>query len=289
MSWVEIDEEKCTVCGLCVTRCSRCFAEQEGQIITDSQEGNCILCGHCVSLCPTEAITHTKLNDDEFTAIGQGVNFETDRFIGFLKERRSHRHFLDKKVPRKDLELLMEACRWAPTGSNVQNVEVIIYTDPQKITKLSELTIDYFHWIAKRVQNKIARLEAEGKQDTLDYQMTFRSLGIGERLTQEKQAGRDPIFHKAPVLMVFHSINPTSAPKDNAVLAAHTVALTARTLGLESCYIGIFEVAAEYYPPLRDTVNLPPEHKVFNTMILGYPKLQFLKTVPRKAIKVRWE
>jgi nitroreductase/NAD-dependent dihydropyrimidine dehydrogenase PreA subunit len=289
MSWVVIDEEKCSGCGICAVRCPRCFSNNKGEILTDSNETNCILCGHCVSLCPTEAITHSKLKMKEFIGIKQNTQLDTETFIHFIKERRSHRHFLKKRVPKKELELLMEACRWAPTGSNVQNVEVILYTDPVKISKLSDLTIDYFKWINERVKRKIARLEAEGKQDTLDYQMTFRTMGIGDRMTRERQGGRDPIFHKAPVLMVFHSISPTSAPKDNAVLAAHTVALTARTLGLESCYIGIFEVAAEYYPPLREAIQLPPEHKVFDTMILGYPKLQFLKTVPRQPIKVRWE
>jgi len=289
MSWVVIDEEICTGCAVCVTRCPRCFSEQEGGILSNSQKENCILCGHCVSLCPAGAISHSQLKKEDFAEIEQGAAIETERFIDFLKERRSHRHFLDKKVPRKDLETLMEAGRWAPTGSNVQNVEVIIYTDPVKISKLSDLTIDYFVWIGERVEKKIARLEAEGKRDTLDYQMTFRALGLGDRMTQEKEAGRDPIFYRAPVLMIFHSIAPTSAPKDNAVLAAHTVALTARTMGLESCYIGLLEVAAEYYLPLREELNLPQDHKVFDTMILGYPKLTFLKTVPRRPIKVRWE
>lgn len=289
MSWVMIDEEKCTGCAICATRCPRCFTGLEGEILTDSDEEKCILCGHCVSLCPTGAITHSKLKGKDFVEIDRGVNFETETFIDFLKERRSHRHFLDKKVPRKDLELLMEAGRWAPTGSNVQNVEVIVYTDPVKIAKLSDLAIGYFTWIGERVKKKISRLESEGKQDTLDYQMTYRSLGLGERMTRDKESGRDPIFHKAPVLMIFHSIAPTSAPKDNAVLAAHTVALTARTLGLESCYIGLLEVAAEYFPPLREEIHLPADHKVFDTMILGYPKLKFLKTVPRQPLKVRWE
>jgi len=289
MSWVVIDQEKCTGCGICVERCQRCFTENNGEITADANRETCILCGHCVSLCPSEAITHTRLNMDDFMDIGREARLDTAGFIQFLKERRSHRHFLDRPVPKKDLELLMEACRWSPTGSNVQNVEVIVSTAPAKSSKISDLAIDYFNWIEERVERKLARLEAEGKQDTLDYQNTRRTLGIGDRMSADRDAGRDPIFYHAPVLMIFHSISPTSAPKDNCVLAAHTVALTARTMGLESCYIGLLEVAAEYYPPLKEELGLPPDHKVFDTMIMGYPKLNFLKTVSRQPVKVRWE
>jgi len=289
MNWISIDRDKCTACGICAVRCPRCFTKEGGEILAEASEDKCILCGHCVSLCPAGAITHSEFDPGDFSALGRKVNFETAKFIRFLQGRRSHRHFLQKKVARENLEILMEACRWAPTGSNVQNVEVIIYTDREKIDRLSDLTIEYFLWVHGRVQKKLTRMEAEGSKDTQDYQMTQRILSLGEGMKNEKASGRDPIFYRAPVLMLFHSIAPTSAPKDNCVLAAHTVALTARTMGLESCYIGIWEAAAEYYPPLKEALNLPPEHKLYDTLILGYPKLKFLKTVPRKPIQVRWE
>ena len=289
MSWVVIDEERCTLCGLCTTRCTRCFFERGGTIQTEANEETCILCGHCVSLCPSEAITHVRLDMEAFEPVARPTNFDTAAFIQFLSERRSHRHFLKKPVPQEDLARLIEACRWAPTGSNVQNVELIVYQDPEKIRQLSNLCIDYFFWIADRVKAKVARLTAEGKQDTEEYRFTLRGLGVGERMAKDRDAGLDPIFYHAPVLVIFHSISLTSAPKDNAVLVAHTLALTARTMGLESCYIGLVEVAARYFSPLKEALALPPGHEVFDTMILGYPKMKFLKTVPRKPIQVRWE
>ncbi|MBU2647198.1 nitroreductase family protein [bacterium] len=289
MTWVEIDEQLCDGCGICALRCDRVFTSSAGEITTDANEETCILCGHCVALCPNDAISHSRLDMNVFSAIEKGANLKTQEFIQFLKERRSHRHFLNRKIKEKQLDMILEAGRWAPTGSNVQNVEIIVYQDPAKIRKISDQVIDYFSWVNGKVQRKIERLEAEGKHNTEDYRFTRRMLGIGERMSQAKAAGRDPIFYNAPLLMIFHSISATSAPKDNAVLVAHTVALTARTLGIESCYIGLVEVAANYYMPLKAELKLPPDHEVFNAMILGYPELEFLKTVDRKPIHIRWE
>ncbi|MDY6843088.1 MAG: nitroreductase family protein [Thermodesulfobacteriota bacterium] len=289
MSWVSIDEEKCNGCGICVLRCPRCFIHSVEKIKVDANEKTCILCGHCVSLCPTEAVTHHKLNTSEFIKLGKETTFDTETFIQFLKERRSHRHFLDKKIPQEDLEALIDVCRWAPTGSNVQNVEMIVYQNQDKIEKLSDLVIDYFIGLTDRVKKRLARLESEGKQNTEDYTFTLRLLDIGTNMSVAKASGLDPIFYKAPVLMIFHSIAQTSTPKDNSVLIAHTLALTARTMGIESCYIGLMEIAANDHPPIVKELNLPLDHKVFSSMVLGYPKLKFLTTVDRKPLKVRWE
>ena len=289
MSWVEIDEGKCDACGICALRCDRVFTDNQGDITTDANEETCILCGHCVSLCPTDAIKHNRLDMETFSPIKTDTRLEAREFVQFLKERRSHRHYLDKQIEQQDLDTIIESGRWAPTGSNVQNVEIIVYQKPEKIQKISNLVIDYFNWVNEKVQHKIDRLEAEGKQDTEEYQFTKRSLDIADRMSKSQVDGRDPIFYKAPVLMIFHSTSPTSAPKDNAVLVAHTMALTARTLGIESCYIGLVEIAVNYYAPLKEELQLPPNHEVFNAMILGYPELEFLKTVDRKPIKIRWE
>jgi len=73
------------------------------------------------------------------------------------------------------------------------------------------------------------------------------------------------------------------------IIAAHTVTLTARTMGLESCYIGVLEISAQYYPPIMDELNLPPKHKIFSVLALGYPEQKYLRTVDRQPMKVRWE
>jgi nitroreductase len=225
---------------------------------------------------------------NHFADISQQTKIESDPFIQFIKERRSHRHFQDKPIPREYLEILVDVGRYAPTGSNVQNTEIILYTDRERISKVSDLTGEYFRWIEERVKKKLSRLEAAGKRGTNEYNFTARSLGMADRFEATKAEGKDPLFYDAPCVMIFHSPEQTSTPKDNAVLIAHTIALTARTMGLETCYIGLIEPAANYYPPLKEEFALPEGHKIFYTMIMGYPRLNYLKTVDRKPIKTRW-
>ena len=101
--------------------------------------------------------------------------------------------------------------------------------------------------------------------------------------------GLDVIFYGAPVVIVFHSSDAATTPKDDCVIAAQTVNMTAMTMGLGCCYIGLFTNASGAHPPIQGELKLPRGHKVYSTLIMGYPKIKFLKTVDRKPIKVTWE
>ena len=288
MSWTIIDQELCTQCGICVTRCIMNYREKDGEIISNASEATCNLCGHCVALCPTGAITHLKMDMDNFTELQDEPQIDTRAFFNFVRGRRSHRLFLDKKVPKKDLELLADLCRYAPTGSNRQMVEIMMIQDRGKMDRLSNHTVDFFEnkrdWLTKEVEDyKVLGKEvpqiftsALTMTDTLDMIVTARKFGF------------EVIFHQAPVAMIFHSPVETSCPKDDCVIASTTVTLAARTLGLETCYIGLFEFVANTYEPVIEELNLPVGHKVFSVLVLGYPELKFLRTVDRKPMSVQW-
>ena len=66
------------------------------------------------------------------------------------------------------------------------------------------------------------------------------------------------------------------------------MALTAMTLGLGTCYIGLLEAAANGSSSIRKVLNLPEAHRVFSVLILGYPVYEFQRTVDRKPIATRW-
>ncbi len=289
MSWVTIDRDECNECGLCAVRCMRCFSVQNEQMTVNATEENCNLCGHCVALCPTDAIVHHKMNQSNFLSVDQKLNFDTDQFIHFVRKRRSHRHFKEREVRREDLETLADVCRYAPTGSNRQAVELKIIQDSEKIARLSNHTLDYFIGLMGQINARVARLEADGEEVPQSVRDLHTNLLRYKGMEVAREIRLDVIFYSAPVVIVFHSSDAATTPKDDCVIAAQTMSMTAMTMGLESCYIGLFTNASGAHPPIREELKLPGGHEVYTTLIMGYPKIKFFKTVDRMPIKVTWE
>lgn len=57
--------------------------------------------------------------------------------LEFLKERRSIRFFQDKMISDEELEMILEAGRWAPSASNRQPWELIIIKNREILGKIA--------------------------------------------------------------------------------------------------------------------------------------------------------
>lgn len=287
MSWIEIDRDLCTGCETCVSICSRdCYTMVNGVAEAQADKTNCNLCGHCVAVCPTGAVFHNQMNMAEFKAPEGPDDISTERFIQFVRKRRSHRFFQDREVPWEILMQLVGVCRYAPTGSNMQMVEVLAITDRQKIRRLSELTVDYFRQNMLKIEKEVAELEASAKAIPIELAGARDRIPMTRRHLSSWEEGRNPILRNAPVVLIFHSAPNPSTPKDDCVIAAHTVTLTAMTMGLETCYIGLLEKAAAGSSVVLDALELPPGNKVYSVLIAGYPEYEFPRPVARKPIRI---
>ncbi len=261
MSLISIETENCNLCGICVERCANNFRASEDEITSTARLETCALCGHCVALCPTDVIVHHKMDMYNFPALDRKMKFDPDQFDEFVRGRRSIRSYKKKKIPHEDLARLVDLARYAPTGGNKQDVEILIIEDEKRNARISKLTAAF-----------IAKLYPPPKTE-------------GDEEVPPQRP--DPVFYKAPAVMIFHQ--PKNSGKTDSVIAAQTVVLAAMTLGLGTCYIGFLEHAWHNSAEVRKEVDLPDDHTIGSVLILGYPKQKYLRSVDRIPMNVRWE
>jgi nitroreductase/ferredoxin len=289
MKAVSIDYDKCNICSVCMQVSPRCFSKKDDRIEVDVDDRTCMLCGHCVAACPSTAMTHNIMDMENFPVVRKDKVIKTDDLIQFIRERRSHRAFAKKQIPKQDLEKLVDTIRYAPTGHNDQTVELIIIQNPERRKKLSDLAVDFNAMALEEDRRTLETLRAEGKASPgqvfeLEGRIEFRQM-----LVQGRDAGVDLVFYEAPAVVVFHSTTNTVTAKDNCTIASTTMGLLARTMGLETTYIYVFEHAATSYQPLTQELRLPKGNRVFSVLVMGYPKIKYLRVVDRKPIRARWE
>lgn len=289
MSWVSIDYAKCSNCGACIEGCMRCFSRKDEKVQVYADINCCSICGRCVALCPTEAITHTEMSMPNFHKIEKDSFIQPDDFFEFLRQRRSHRAFTDKKIPELVIKRLVDIVRYSPTGSNSQMVELLVIQGTEKRKILSDLTIDFMIKSGNESKKRVDELKVNRKASPEEIMQLEMMSFYGEMLRQSREMGLDPIFYNAPAVMVFHAKETKFSKKDDCVIASTTMGLLSRTMGLEYTYIGLFEGASNGYPAVMKALNLPEGNRVYSVIIVGYPKMRFIKTVDRKPTKVRYE
>ena len=59
--------------------------------------------------------------------------------LNFIKERRSIRAFQSKSVPENEIEMILEAGRWAPSASNRQPWQFIIIKSKEMLEKVAKV------------------------------------------------------------------------------------------------------------------------------------------------------
>lgn len=61
-------------------------------------------------------------------------------FFKMMAERRSHRDKFDseRKIPKEDMDMILESARRAPTPHNMQNFEIVVIEDKDVFDRISK-------------------------------------------------------------------------------------------------------------------------------------------------------
>ena len=187
-----------------------------------------------------------------------------------LRSRRSIRVYQERQVDKELLKTLIHAARYAPTGHNSQSVSWTVVYERAKVKRLKDLVIE---WMRKALAEEAPIAKALGMKGIL--------LG--------NDAGYDLIFRNAPHVTITHAAKEDKMAPTSCIIALTYLELAAKASGLGTCWAGFLDLAASFYPPVRDAMELPGEHTSYASMMIGYPKFQYCRIPARKEPSVTWK
>lgn len=197
-----------------------------------------------------------------------------DQFLELAKSRRSIRRFKSDPIDDGDIEKILEAARWAPSGFNMQPWEFVVVKDQQ-------------------LKDKIVEVVSQGHSTMFQMEAAREAWQGKNPIPKPKGGSSAPGFANAPVfilllgdtrtragLPMIHRHNDSSWNKTfisglaNTFLYMH---LAATSLGLASQWV------SEVYQPLshcmtKQLLGIPEPLIIYEMMVLGYAAM---KTPPK--------
>ncbi len=284
----KVTVEKCASCGLCVSVCPSFVLDWVDEKAMVRRPEWCIGCGHCGAVCPTEAVFSEATSFEKEPQPGPDPATTPETLQLLLRERRSIRSYTNDPVLPEVIQRILEAARYAPTGSNSQNVHYLVMTSPDEIAQLQRMTIGFYEKIFSRARGRLSGLlfALVAGRRTLEY--LRGSLPKVEYAYEQMPKGKDILFYHAPVVILAHAESWDSSSSFNCSVALYNGSLMAHTLGLGCCFNGFLVNAVNHDRKIRDRLKIPSDHKCYSAMTLGYPKVRYRRLAERNPVQMTW-
>jgi nitroreductase len=180
-----------------------------------------------------------------------------DNILELIKNRRSIRKYLPEQIKDEELNLILEAAIFAPSGHNdqpwhftvIQNKEILDDMNLKSKEVMKKASTD---WIIKMAENE-----------------------------------RYHIFHNAPTVIVISGEDNSNSelpycPMADCSAAAQNMLLTAQSLGVASCWVGLTTFLFEDKEEVKK-LNIPEGYTPQFVITLGYSAItKELKPFPRR-------
>lgn len=289
MAKITVDPTACVRCGACIDVCFGARVFEMGDLGARAvRPEDCWACGQCVAVCPTDAIDHDLFPLEECPIVESSELPTTEQLTAAFRSRRSNRTFLEKPVLRETVLELVSLGRWAPTASNNQAIDWIAFDDRARIAEMSRATVAGMRRYAKLAANRFVRpflRIAAGREAVESLRESIDGI---ERMADRLASGADPIFYRAPVVLVGHSPSGSHFGRDDAIYATYNLMLGAERYGLVTCQIGFFQAILSRSARLQKTIGIPESRVPQVAVALGYPKHPFRRVPDRRIPNLIW-
>jgi len=281
-----VAKKDCIGCERCVVVCPSFvldMVEAKSEVV---REDWCIGCGHCGAVCPTGAILHEGICFDIHPKKGEEPAISPEALELLLRERRSIRNYSPAPVPKGALKKILDAGRYAPTGTNSQNVHYLVLNSPDGIDELRRMTIRFYDKIFSRARGRFGMLLFSFIAGRKTAEYLRDSLPKVDYANELMKQGKDRLFYHAPVVILAHAESWDPCSSFNCSVALYHCSLMAHTLGFGCCFNGFLTNAVNHASGIKGWLGIPPDHKCYSAMTLGYPNVKYLRLVRRDPPKV---
>ncbi len=286
-----IDQTKCKKCKLCIEVCPvHCIGvDTDGAVnFIHHREDICLQCGHCMAICRTEAVSIQGYSYQEnFFPLPRNTITDT-AFMDFIASRRSIRNYRNKAVHREVINKILDSVRFAPYGAEPDNVEITIINNRTIIEHALPYIAEFMDSIVQWIDNPIARFMIKQKIELETFNTIKNHLYPMAKMGNYKLKYGDSITRNAPVLMIFHAAKGAEEHTNNAMIYASYAMLTAHAYGLGALMNGIVPAAINKVSAVRKIFSIPDTHEAVITVLIGYPKYTFSKSIRRRKKKTHW-
>jgi nitroreductase len=187
----------------------------------------------------------------------------TENLISIIRQRRSVRVYKTGKITDAQLETILEAARWAPSGANTQPWEFVVTRDRQKMKRVREIYSNewrerkredpvHYKGLRKDYVGDVSVLVLVcGDARTKDVYLTTRQPGDREKLFQASIAN-----------------------------AVQQMMLAAAAMNLGTVWVSVRE---EVEPALRSLFEVPEPLRLLWVMPIGHAR-SWPKAKPRRPV-----
>ena len=271
----KVDAEKCTGCGKCV---KDCFPKDIEIVDKKAVINNvrCISCGHCVAICPENAVASDEYNMEEVIDYDkEKFDISEENLLNFIKYRRTIRQYKEETVEDEKIARIIEAGRFTQTASNLQDVSYIVVKDGMK--ELKQLTLESLNTLGEKILSNLTPENIFFKRYAEMWVDMYQD-------SKNNSNARDGLFYNAPTVIVVTATSPV-----NGALASSNMELMTNTMGLGTMFSGFFVRAANGNQKIMDFLGVKEGKQIITCMAIGYPNVEYSRTVPRKEADIQWK
>lgn len=185
-----------------------------------------------------------------------------NEIIKNILSRRSIRTYKEEQISDADLNLVLEAAKFAPSGSNSQSWHFTVVQNKEKLEQLNFLVREAF-------------------KSLLIDEKTYRAKRSGKIASQSDSYS---FYYHAPTLIIVSNEREYVNAMADCATALENIFLTAHSLGLGSCWINQLSWFCDE-PKVRKmltSLGIPENHMVGGSAVLGFTSGLEPKAAPRK-------